>query len=281
MPEIDLTTPQVFMKFLFTIPISLIAAMAVTNAGPSSSVEMADMDMAPEVQMSSGFEAGRGLITLEGPSGMFINPTSATLPRNSFTLQYCFFLPDNSSDVIGHGLLAAYGVTDWLELGATGNYIDLNAGADDELYGAGPFARIRLIEPDGIRPQVSIGGYSRFSDDDPLNKVGAFAAAYSRVPLDESGFVKSLGFHYGVRNVWQDVGEDSFNGFFGAELQLPYRLYIVGEVSTRDDDAQEDVPYAFGVQWRAAGVNISVAGIQDGNLDDPGFYFGIGYGITF
>lgn len=252
---------------------------STVHGGPDVPEPIQESEPAPQMSETSGFEAGRGLITLEGPSGMFINPTSATLPRNTFTLQYCFFLPDNNSDIIGHGLMGAYGVTDWLELGATGNLIDIDGG--DELSGAGPFARVRLIEPDGFVPQVSLGAYSRFSSDDPLEKVGAFAAAYSRVPLDESGFVKSLGFHYGVRNVWQDVGEDSLNGFLGAELQLPYRLYIVGEVSTRDSDAQEEVPYAFGIQWRAAGVNISVAGIQHGNLEDPGFYFGIGYGITF
>lgn len=269
------------MKSLVTASLTAVAAITSAYGGPSSTMEMMPT-VEPQIEMSDGFEAGRGLLTLEGPTGLFINPTSATLPRNTFTLQYCFFLPDNNSDVVGHGLLAAYGVTDWLELGAYGNYIDLNAGANDELTGAGPFARVRLIEPDGFIPQVSIGAYSRFSSDDALpEKVGAFAAAYTRIPLDEAGFVKSLGFHYGVRNVWLDGAEDTFNGFLGAELQFPYRFYVVGEVSTKDSDTQAEVPYSFGVQWRAAGVNISVAGIQDGNLDDPGFYFGIGYGLTF
>ncbi|MEZ5324082.1 MAG: hypothetical protein R3F19_03360 [Verrucomicrobiales bacterium] len=271
------------MKSLLTLSLTAVAAISSAYGGPGTMTEMPEMSMAqPQMEVADSFEAGRGLLTLEGPSGMFINPTSATLPRNTFTLQYCFFLPQNNSDVVGHGLLAAYGVTDWLELGAYGNYIDINDGVDDELTGAGPFARVRLIEPDGFIPQVSIGAYSRFSSDDALpQKIGAFAAAYTRVPIDEAGFLKSVGFHYGVRNVWLDGADDTFNGFIGAELQFPYRFYVVGEVSTKDDDTQSEVPYSFGVQWRAAGVNISVAGIQDGNLDDPGFYFGIGYGLTF
>src|SRR5688572_26767682 len=36
-----------------------------------------------------GYEGGRGLITLEGISGMFLNPTSGTLPARSLTAQYC------------------------------------------------------------------------------------------------------------------------------------------------------------------------------------------------
>src|SRR5688572_23844625 len=73
------------------------------------------------------YRASRGLITLEGPSGMFINPTSATLPQGKFTIQYCLFFPNRDTDIVGHGTLISYGVTDWLEVGAVGNLIDVNA----------------------------------------------------------------------------------------------------------------------------------------------------------
>jgi len=49
-----------------------------------------------EVVAPAPYEAGRGLITLEGPSGMFINPTSATLPKGAYTAQYCLFFPEPS-----------------------------------------------------------------------------------------------------------------------------------------------------------------------------------------
>src|SRR5262245_3375262 len=52
------------------------------------------------------YEAGRGLLTLQGPSGMFINPTSATLPQGKFTLQYCNFYPENNTEIVTHGFMA-------------------------------------------------------------------------------------------------------------------------------------------------------------------------------
>lgn len=226
----------------------------------------------------AGYEGGRGLITLEGPSGMFINPTSATLPEKAYTGQLCVFFPNNKTDVVGTGFLAGYGVSDDLELGATGNYINID-GADD-LSGGGPFVRYRFMKDDGTVPQLSAGAYSRFGDQE-LRKYGVFLAAYKRVPIANDGFVRSVGFHAGVRQMWfdDDVSpeDSSLVGYGGAELQLPLRIYAVGEVSTKDSGLQNDVPYAFGLQWRAPGIAMSVAGIQDGNLDDPSFYYGIGF----
>ena len=82
-----------------------------------------------------------------------------------------------------------------------------------------------------------------------------------------------------MKNLWLDssLPEDTtFSGYGGAELQFPMRVYAVGEVQTKDSDVNREVPYAFGLQWRAPGVAISLAGIQNGNVDDPSFYFGIG-----
>ncbi len=222
------------------------------------------------------YEAGRGLLTTTGPTGLFINPTSATLPAGAFTAQYCFFLPENDSNPWAHGYIAAYGLTDWFELGVNGLYVD---APGDNPFATGPFARVRLLKDEGWLPQFSIGGFSRFGDA-ATETFGAFGAAYKRLPINEEGFVKSLGFHGGVRQNW-DPGPDSFHVYGGLEVQLPYRFYLVGEISTRDDDVEQETPYAFGFQWRAGGINISVAGIQNGNLDDPGFFFGIGSQFTF
>ena len=227
------------------------------------------------------YEAGRGLITLEGPSGMFINPTSATIPKGFSTIQYCMFLPNQNTDVIGNGLYGAYGVTDWFEVGAIGKYIDVPGGGDPS--GVGPFARLRLMQHDGLIPQLSIGGYAQFGDD-PLTNYGMFSAGYWRIPLDEDGIFKSLGIHAGIRENWYDLGPgDAFHAYGGLELQLPLRLYAIGEVSTQDDDRdREEAPYAFGLQWRLYGVNVSLAGIQTGDLPKgPALYWGIGTGFQF
>jgi len=262
------------MNYLPVLPLCLavvLPAMAgemLSSKGSPPSVSLAE---------PAPYEAGRGLLTTEGPTGLFINPTSATLPQGAFTAQYCFFLPENDSSPWGHGYMASYGVTDWAELGIIGLYVD-RPGADP--FATGPFARIRLTKDEDWMPQFSIGVYTRFGDD-PVETVGLFGAAYKRLPLDEDGFFKSLGFHGGLRQNWLDGPDDPFRVYGGLELQLPLRLYLVGEVSTKDSDVDADVPYSFGIQWRAGGINISVAGIQNGNLDDPGFYFGIGSQFSF
>lgn len=227
------------------------------------------------------YEAGRGLLTLEGPSGMFINPTSATLPKDAATLQYCIFFPDNRTDVIGQGLMGSYGFTDEFEVGVQSTLVLVDGGKDR--VAAGPLARYRLSKDEGAMPQVSVGAYSRLGDR-VLNKGTLFVAGYKRLPVSEDGMVRALGVHAGARQTWFDddaAVSDSAAGYGGLEVQFPLRLYAVGEVTTKDDDLNRRTPYAYGVQWRAAGIAMSVAGIQNGGTDDVSFYYGIGYSTSF
>jgi len=255
----------------------LVAAAAILSSAPlfagPTYIETAPPPEAP-------YEAGRGLLTLEGPSGMFINPTSATMPAGAFTAQACYFNPNLDSSVNGTGLLVSYGVTDWFELGLVGNYVFLEDAIGDDLAVLGPMARVRLLKDEGLLPQLSLGYYGKFGDAAAETNTG-FLAAYKRFPVgDESGFVKSIGLHLGGRFSSLDANDVSV-GYGGLEVQLPYRLYIVGEISTKDSDVHSDVPYAAGIQWRAGGINISLAALQTGGLDDPGFYFGIGSQLSF
>ena len=228
------------------------------------------------------YEAGRGLITLEGPSGMFINPTSATLPKGAFTIQYCILFPNQDTDVVGHGIMLAYGITDWLEIGATGNLVDLNAGVDKLLAAGGPLIRIRLLRDREWWPQLSVGAYAKWGSH-LLNQYTAFAAAYKRIPISDTFFIRSVGFHAGVRESWfdEDVPEsNSFNAYFGTEVQLPYRIYLVGELGTKGNNRftrNQDNPYAFGIQWRLGGVNLSVAGLQAGDQGRIGIWSGFAF----
>ena len=94
--------------------------------------------------------------------------------------------------------------------------------------------------------------------------------------------MKSIGFHLGLRNTWWELADNEFRGYGGVELQLPYRLYLVGEMSSRDNDFDIEMPFSYGVQWRAGGVNISLSALQPGNLPDgPGLWFGIGSQLAF
>jgi hypothetical protein len=256
---------------------AVFGVFAASSIGFAGEVLTAPVEPGPEpVAMDDvPYEAGRGLLTLQGPSGMFINPTSATLPANTFTAQYCFFLPENTGDIWGHGAMASYGVTDWLELGALGSYVDLPG---DNPGGVGPLARLRLTQNDGWIPQTSIGGYGVFGDD-PVERYSMFAAFYNRIPIADNGFVKSLGIHTGFRQTWV-TDDDRAYVYGGLEVQLPYRLYLVGEVSTTDAGSDQ-TPYAYGLQWRARGINISTAQILQGGAEDAGFFFGIGYGLQF
>ncbi len=268
-------------------PTLLFAAIAVVAALGSSSATAQEAPASygkdtvpPSGPAPSGiYEGGRGLITLEGPTGLFINPTSGTMPGGAATLQYCFLLPTNDfSEVMGHGALLAFGITDFLEVGAIANYVDFDAG--DDPSAVGPMVRLRLMQDSAYLPEVSVGYYGKFGDD-ALDQQAAFLAAFKRIPIgDESGPVKSVGIHGGIREVWDTPENDeTFRAYGGLEVQLPLRFYLVGEVST-DDNAAE-TPYAYGVQWRLGGINISVAGVQNGSFEDDAFYFGIGSQISY
>src|SRR3954454_11432130 len=91
----------------------------VASAGPDVIIarqDAKDVNLekeGPVVEVPTARES-RCLITLEGPSGMFINPTSATLPKGTFILNYCVFVPTLPDQIglVGHGILLSYGVRD-------------------------------------------------------------------------------------------------------------------------------------------------------------------------
>ena len=120
---------------------------------------------------------GRGLITLDGVSGMFLNPTSGTLPEGALTTQYCVsILRQNDDEEIQHTAMVSYGVTDWLEVGAFGRISDLD-NADHYVGGGGPLVRVRLLRDEGWLPELSLGAFSR-NGYETLEKHTLFAAQF-------------------------------------------------------------------------------------------------------
>jgi len=270
-----------FAKVALSLALSVLPSYSLVQAGEPVS----DKEITEAVEpVEPPYEGGRGLLTLQGPSGMFINPTSATLPQGKFTLQYCNFYPNNRTEVVAHGWMAAYGVTDWLEIGALANVV--NVPVDEELGVGGPLVRVRLLRDQEWWPQISVGAYGKYGTR-ALQQTSVFLAAYKRIPINEDGFVKSLGFHAGIRGSWfhENFAEnDSLNIYGGAELQLPYRVYLVGEVGTKGNTpAARDTrnPYAFGAQWRLGAVNVTFAGIQDGTTEKISLFYGVGSAIPF
>ena len=69
---------------------------------------------------------GHGNITVEGPTGLFLNPTSGILAEGELIIQYCAAILEDgeNNNFIGHNAILSYGVTDWLELGAFGVSVD-------------------------------------------------------------------------------------------------------------------------------------------------------------
>ena len=69
---------------------------------------------------------GHGNITVEGPTGLFLNPTSGILAEGELIVQYCAAILEDAenNNFIGHNAILSYGVTDWLELGGFGVSVD-------------------------------------------------------------------------------------------------------------------------------------------------------------
>lgn len=242
---------------------------------------MADPAPADPIDTSappSGYLGGLGLITLEGPTGMFLNPTSGIMPAGALTLQSCMTFKDNNGEHIeGNGVLLVYGLTNWLEVGTFGLFVhDLpEAVLGTSHLEAGQInARARLMRDEGGMPEVSIGGLVQRGDN-ALEHESIYVAASKGYSFGEAGFVNGVRLHTGFRQTWQELGDDISTGFFGLELALPRNLFIVGEINTRDDSDIE-TPYSVGMQYRGNGFGMSLALVQAGGDSDPSAYVGIG-----
>ncbi len=272
--------------FVATILVGALSA-TVGVAGTTAASESKNIITEPEgpsAQFPTTRES-RGLITLEGPAGMFINPTSATLPQNEFVLNYCVLFSNRDTDVVGHGILLSYGVRDWLELGFVGNLLDINSpgppSREDTFVIGGPMARLRLLRDREWWPEVSVGGYLKWGSPS-FNSGNVFVAVSKTIPIDEKGFLKTVTFHVGFREAWLDAVAPVSNvsrAYGGIEVQLPRDFYLIGEVTQRDDRVNRHVPWAAGIQWRGRSFGCSLALLQNGGEDRPGIYFGVGGGL--
>jgi hypothetical protein len=273
--------------FVATLIVGVLGA-ASGFAGPEPIEESKDVNLEPVVEVPTARES-RGLITLEGPSGMFINPTSATLPQNEFILNYCVLFFDRETNVVGHGILLSYGVRDWLEIGFVGNLLDVNSPGpprgderEDTFVFGGPMARIRLLRDREWWPELSVGGYVKWGSP-AFNSANAFVAISKTIPIDEKGFLKTVTFQGGFREAWLDEPAPVSNVnrvYGGLEVQLPWRLFLIGEVTQRNDKVDpREIPYAAGIQWRGRSFGCSLAVLQNGGESRPGIYFGVAGGL--
>jgi hypothetical protein len=279
---------NIFSQSKIFIATTLVGVLGAASgfAGPDPTPESKDVNLEPVVEVPTARES-RGLITLEGPSGMFINPTSATLPQNEFILNYCVLFFDTDTDVVGHGILLSYGVRNWLEIGFVGNLLDVNSpgppSREDTFVVGGPMARIRLLRDREWWPELSVGGYVKWGSP-AFNNANAFVAISKTIPIDEKGFLKTVTFQGGFREAWLDdsAAVSNVNRVYGGlEVQLPWRLFLIGEVTQRAGVVQRprEIPYAAGIQLRGRNFGCSLAALQNGGESRPGIYFGVAGGL--
>jgi hypothetical protein len=227
----------------------------------------------------ASYSGGRGLITLGGISGMFLYPTSGTLRESQLTVQYCVAI-ENAKDgtLVEHTAMLAYGLTDWIEIGALGRISDEPAPTPN-IAASGPLFRVRVLKDLEWWPELSVGGIFREGNEN-LAKQTIFVAASKAVQIDADGFLRTFRLHGGFQQFWQDVrvnpgkpAKSASIGYLGGELEFPQHLYLVAEGS--NNDVLPHIPFAIGLQWRhPAGYGLSLAGIQTGT--EQGLYVGIG-----
>ena len=173
--------------------------------------------------------------------------------------------------------MVAYGITDWLEIGALGRVHDVPAAPN--IAASGPLLRIRVLKELGSWPELSIGGIFQEGNEN-LTRQTIFIAASKAVQIDADGFLHSFRLHGGFRQFWQDVrvneqqpSKSASIGYVGGELEFPQHLYLAAEIS--NNDSFPHIPFAVGLQWRhPQGYGLSLAGIQTGT--EQGLYVGIG-----
>lgn len=228
------------------------------------------------------YVGGRGLITEQGPTGMFLNPTSGTPAKGQVTAQYCVAILELGNDtVFGQGVLGTIGITDWFEAGVFGLLIDDLDKSPTEEFSIGavqPHVRLRLLKDVGTLPELSVGAMFQ-EGHRVLERRTIFVAASKGIEFGDQAIVRGVRVHLGFRQFWQDSDVNEANGsigYIGGEIGLPKYLYLVGEVSNKDDVFTKR-PFSIGLQLRHPdGFGFSLAMIQPGTADHAGVYVGIG-----
>jgi len=262
----------------------VIAALgsATSFAGPTNTYETKDSPIV-EVPPMAVVRESRGLVTSEGPSGMFINPTTATLSQGTWAFGYCSVLTSQDTDILGNHMFVSYGVRDWLELGVVATMINVTIDGAELPKGdygtGGPMARVRLHRDIGAWPEISVGAYAKMGTD-ALDSRNVFIGASKTLPVDEKGFIKAVTFQGGFRESWIEAPDRNTNRFYGGvEVQLPHNFFVVGEVTQFSHRKDAFVPWAAGVQWRGRVLGLTAAIVQSGDDNPPSIYLGIGGGL--
>jgi hypothetical protein len=230
-----------------------------------------------------------GAITLEGAPGMFLNPTSGTLPRGQFAFNACVSSFQSQADTLTWGgALGTYGLSDDLELGyAWGRY---DNHTDRKIFHVGgPALRWRFLRETSGRPEMAVGYVGRFGDGVIERQTGYLALSKL---VSRKSARHGVRLHAGVRAFRQDP--DQVGKWFASSLTrrsatIPYAgvsvalsrdFDAVGEFSGKGSYSPK-TPWAIGVQFhRPNGFACTLSLMQLGYAKRPAVFFGIGIDLT-
>lgn len=215
-----------------------------------------------------------GNITVEGPSGMFLNPTADERPANTLLPQACWLHqdlgPGSFNGVLG---MTSYTLPSRTEVGGLVFVADFPGGNSETAVGG--FVRQILIHDNGRRPSVAVGGV--LLQGDPLTRKSLFAALRKRVTPERA----AIPIYADVGAKWVFAADnDDATVYGGVEVGLLDSLSLVGEVAHRTK-FEVKTPYAAGIQytWNER-LGLSLAAVNPGNGGDTGLFFGIGYAYS-
>jgi hypothetical protein len=222
-----------------------------------------------------------GLITKEGPTGMFLNPLAEVSPPKTINAQTCWLRQELPAGVAHWNIfMLAHTLPTATELGLLGN---LNSPEGGSVEGAvGGFLR-QLVVPEAqwlsITPALAVGAtafHTDISTEGFNTRATAFAALSKTLTPPE--FRVPVRAHLGGRfvNFADPTDSSDVTGYIGLEVGVLRNLRLIGEVNTQTK-VDTTTPFAVGLQFSLAKLGISVAAINTGRADTPGLFFGIGF----
>jgi hypothetical protein len=222
-----------------------------------------------------------GLITKEGPTGMFLNPLAEVSPPQTINAQTCWLHQDLPAGVADWNIfMVAHTLPTATELGLLANLATPQGGSVEAAVGG--FLR-QLVWPEArwlpITPAFAVGATAFHTDiRTPGFNARATAFAVLSKTLTPPGFRVPVRGHLGGRFIdFADPTDASdVTGYLGLEVEVLRNLRLIGEVNSRTT-ADTTTPFAVGLQFSLAKLGLSVAAINSGRANAPGLFFGIGF----
>ena len=227
-------------------------------------------------------QAEGGNITLEMPTGMFINPTAEVQPVGTLIFQACWLNQNLKAGTLnGYVAFSSYTFHTKTEVGMSSKYVDPPAGGTRAAPGG--FVRQLLLEEKGTLPAVAAGATfieETVASGDALTRRSVFASASKTITPE--GVKMPARIHIGGK--WEarrGAKKEDGSVYGGLDVGLTKTIKLVAEIASKTKFDSETAPYAVGIQYTyKERLGMSLAAINAGSAENIGIYFGIGYPFT-